>query len=80
MASSVTTRGRPAICATVNRGIHGCTCWNRRSTASELLLGIGHLVARRGLPVTREDAGGGRRFGLVALPDGGAFDLLGMGG
>jgi hypothetical protein len=27
-----------------------------------------------------EGAGSGRRFELVALPDGGAFDLLGLGG
>ena len=80
MAGSVTTRGRHAICATVTGGIHRFACWNRWSPPSELLLGIGHLVARRGLPVAGEDAGGGRRFGLVALPDGGAFDLLGIGG
>jgi hypothetical protein len=29
---------------------------------------------------TGEDAGSGRRIELVALPDGGAFDLLGMSG
>jgi len=29
---------------------------------------------------TGEHAGSGRRVELVALPDGGAFDLLGMGG
>jgi hypothetical protein len=29
---------------------------------------------------TGEDAGSGRRLELVALPDGGAFDLLGMSG
>jgi hypothetical protein len=37
-------------------------------------------MRRRALRFTGEDAGSVRRFELVALPDGGAFDPLGMSG
>jgi hypothetical protein len=37
-------------------------------------------LGRQALRFTGEDAGSGRRFELVARPDGGAFDLLGMSG
>ena len=44
----------------------------------ELPLGDADPLGRHALRFTGEDAGSGRRFELVALPDGGAFDLLGM--
>ena len=37
-------------------------------------------LGRSALRFTGEDAGSGRRLELVALPDGGAFNLLGMSG
>jgi hypothetical protein len=46
----------------------------------ELPLGGEDPLGRHALRFTGEDAGGGRRFELVALPDGGAFDLLGISG
>ena len=46
----------------------------------ELPLGGEDPLGRHALRFTGEYAGGGRRFELVALPDGGAFDLLGMSG
>lgn len=46
----------------------------------ELPLGDADPLGRHGLRLTGQDAGSGRRFELVALPDGGAFDLLGMSG
>jgi hypothetical protein len=46
----------------------------------ELPLGDTDPVGRHALRFTGEHAGSGRRFELVALPDGGAFDLLGMSG
>ncbi len=46
----------------------------------ELPLGDADPVGRHALRFTGEHAGSGRRFELVALPDGGAFDLLGMSG
>jgi hypothetical protein len=46
----------------------------------ELPLGDADPLGRHGLLFTGEDAGSGRRVELVALPDGGAFDLLGMSG
>jgi len=39
-----------------------------------------HVPTRMQVRATGEHAGSGRRFELVALPDGGAFDLLGMSG
>jgi hypothetical protein len=44
----------------------------------DLPLGDEDPVGRHTLRFTGEHAGSGRRFELVALPDGGAFDLLGM--
>jgi hypothetical protein len=46
----------------------------------ELPLGGKDPLGRHALRFTGEHAGSGRRFELVALPDGGAFDLLGMSG
>jgi hypothetical protein len=46
----------------------------------ELPLGGEDPVGRHALRFTGEYAGSGRRYELVALPDGGAFDLLGMSG
>jgi hypothetical protein len=46
----------------------------------ELLLGGEDPLGSHALRFTGEHAGSGRRFELVALPDGGAFDLLGMSG
>lgn len=46
----------------------------------ELPLGDPNPTGRHALRFTGEHVGSGRRFELVALPDGGAFDLLGMGG
>jgi hypothetical protein len=46
----------------------------------ELLLGGEDPLGRHALRFTGEYAGSGRRFELVALPDGGAFELLGMSG
>ena len=46
----------------------------------ELPLGGEDPLGRHALRFTGEHAGSGRRFELVALPDGGAFDLLGMSG
>lgn len=46
----------------------------------ELPLGGEDPTGRRALRFTGEDAGSGRRVDLVALPDGGAFDPLGMSG
>ncbi len=44
----------------------------------ELPLGGGDPLGRHALRFTGEHAESGRRFELVALPDGCAFDLLGM--
>jgi len=44
----------------------------------ELPLGCEDPLGRHAPRFTGEYAGSGRRFELVALPDGGAFDLLGM--
>ena len=46
----------------------------------ELVLGDADPLGRHTLCFTGEHAGSGRRFELVALPDGGAFDLLGVSG
>jgi hypothetical protein len=46
----------------------------------ELPLGDEDPLGRHALRFTGEHAGSGLRFELVALPDGGAFDLLGMSG
>jgi hypothetical protein len=46
----------------------------------ELPLGDTDPMGRHALRFTGEFAGSGRRFELVALPNGGAFDLLGMRG
>ena len=46
----------------------------------ELPLGGEDPLGRHALRFTGEYAGSGRRFELVALPDGGAFDLLGLSG
>jgi len=46
----------------------------------ELPLGDADPIGRHALRFTGEHADSGRRFELVALPDGGAFDLLGMSG
>ena len=46
----------------------------------ELPLGDEDPVGRHALRFTGEHADSGRRFELVALPNGGAFDLLGMSG
>ena len=46
----------------------------------ELPLGDEDPLGRHALRFTGEHADSGRRFELVALPDGGAFDLLGMSG
>jgi hypothetical protein len=46
----------------------------------ELPLGDADPLGRHALRFTGEHAGSGRRFELVALPDGGAFDLVGMSG
>ena len=46
----------------------------------ELPLGGEDPLGRHALRFTGECAGSGRRFELVALPDGGAFDLLGITG
>jgi hypothetical protein len=46
----------------------------------ELPLGDEDPLGRHALRFTGEDAGSGRWLELVALPDGGAFDLLGMSG
>ena len=45
-----------------------------------LPLGDEDPLGRHALRFTGEHAGSGGRFELVALPDGGAFDLLGMSG
>lgn len=37
-------------------------------------------MGKHALRFTGEDAGSGRRVDLVALPDAGAFELLGMSG
>jgi hypothetical protein len=44
----------------------------------ELPVGDTDPLGRHALRFTGEHAGRGRRLELVALPDGGAFDLLGM--
>jgi hypothetical protein len=46
----------------------------------ELPLGGEDPIGRHALRFTGEYTDSGRRFELVALPDGGAFDLLGMNG
>ena len=46
----------------------------------ELPLGGEDPLGRHGLCFTGRHPDGGRRFELVTLPDGCAFDLLGMGG
>jgi hypothetical protein len=46
----------------------------------ELPLGGEDPVGQHALRFTGEHADSGRRFELVALPDGGAFDLLGITG
>ncbi len=46
----------------------------------ELPLGDEDPIGRHALCFTGRHPDTGRRFELVALPDGGAFDLLGMGG
>jgi hypothetical protein len=46
----------------------------------ELPLGGEDPRGRHALRFTGEYAGSGRRFELVALPDGGAFELLGVNG
>jgi hypothetical protein len=46
----------------------------------KLPLGGEDPLGRHALRFTGEYAGSGRRFELVTLPDGGAFDLLGMSG
>jgi hypothetical protein len=46
----------------------------------ELPFGDADPLGRHALRFTGEHAWSGRRFELVALPDGGAFDLLGMSG
>jgi hypothetical protein len=46
----------------------------------ELPLGGEDPIGRHALRFTGEYTESGRRFELVALPDGGAFDLLGMSG
>ena len=46
----------------------------------ELPLGGEDPVGRHALRFTGEHAEDGRRYELVALPDGGAFDLLGLSG
>ena len=46
----------------------------------DLLVGGEDPMVRHALRFTGEDARSGRRLELVALPDGGAFDLLGMSG
>ena len=46
----------------------------------ELTEGGEDPLGRRALRLTGECADSGRRYELVALPDGGAFDLLGMSG
>jgi hypothetical protein len=46
----------------------------------ELPLGDQDPLGRHALRFTSESADSGRRLELVALPDGGAFDLLGMRG
>jgi hypothetical protein len=46
----------------------------------ELPLGGEDPIGRHALRFSGEDTESGRRFELVALPDGGAFDLLGMSG
>ena len=46
----------------------------------ELPLGGVDPIGRQALRFTGEYTDSGRRFELVALPDGGAFDLLGMSG
>ncbi|HJS95899.1 MAG TPA: hypothetical protein VJ741_16665 [Solirubrobacteraceae bacterium] len=48
--------------------------------APELPLGDEDPLGRHALRFTGEHAGSGRKFELVALPDGGAFDRLGMSG
>ena len=44
----------------------------------ELPLGGEDAMGRHALRFTGEYAGSGRRYELVALPNGGAFDLLGL--
>jgi hypothetical protein len=46
----------------------------------ELPLGGEDPLGRHALCFTGREPDSGRRFELVTLPDGGAFDLLGMGG
>ena len=46
----------------------------------ELPLGDAQPLGRHALRFTGEDVDSGQRFELVALPDGGAYDLLGMSG
>jgi hypothetical protein len=46
----------------------------------ELPLGGEDPTGRHALCFTGECPESGRRFELVTMPDGGAFDLLGMGG
>jgi hypothetical protein len=46
----------------------------------ELALGGEDRLGRHALKFTGEDVGSVRRLELVALPGGGAFDLLGMSG
>jgi hypothetical protein len=46
----------------------------------ELPLGGKDPTGQHALAFTGEHAESGRRFEVVALPDGGAFDLLGMSG
>jgi len=46
----------------------------------ELPLGGEDPTGRHGLCFTGRDPASGRPFELVTLPDGGAFDLLGIGG
>ena len=56
------------------------TCSTRRSTSSLSSRSETRTLGRRALRFKGEHAGSGRRLELVALPDGGAFDLLGMSG
>ena len=52
----------------------------RVNLVPELPLGDADPLGRHALRFTGEHAGSGRRLEMVALPDGGAFDLLGMSG
>jgi hypothetical protein len=54
--------------------------WGARAAERSVPAAARDLLGRHALRFTGRHAGSGWRFVLVALPDGGAFDLLGLSG